>query len=382
MRTLKPKIIVILLFISNCIYAQMRSYPGRDRVNKEVITLKLLDTKEKQGFSAIALAAAPFIVDKVFSAIDTIKAKKLAEFSAEYEANASGDNLFASFTQMDAPTLLLERTILEDGESNPDVVVQIELIPELSVDKKAFRYKTGAVKFKKSKARYQIKRNLGFKKVDQYLNLNIDVSFKVFQEGKTYSEQDLGTRSLTIQGIQPDEEGKALDIEELKTGWFPMPKYDFVVEKEDVFFASEDKKNELFDLYTSYTGLDELFKFDTIKTNGLDALQIEEKRKAVYREKFDTLTTSWLYNETNNYITKLGKIDGWYFEIKKSPLKSGNYTVSVKVIENNPDQIRVKKSRETAGIVGKYTKDVTDFVVEQLKDDEEKETKESEDGGS
>jgi len=349
-------ILIGLLTVTQITNAQLKSYPDKKRTKYEKVVIEFSETAEKESFGAFALAAAPFFIEKVSGTIDTLKAKKIAKFTASYEGFQSGDKFFNSFNQLNIPSLKLTRKIGTKKSGEVDVLV-LNLVPELSHDARAFRYNVESIDLNKSKA---------FANKTDNIDIGIDITIKVFQKGeKTYDEKSIGTRNILLKGLKPDDEF-TVDSKTNSSGWFPIPKYDFVTAVEGLFYDEKE---------SAKTTYHEFMKSIDKKTWGKKTAV--EAWKNTDKISLDSLVKIGYIKGADKCLMKLSKKDKWYYKSTKCNSPSGNYLIEIKINESNPRKAEMIQKRENIGIAGKTALEVTNFLIEQLSEEEDEEEDES-----
>jgi len=216
-------IIVAAIALQTQVYCQLINYNenGKVKILAEKTTLsitgvdtKLKEDKEAAGLIAAAGAILPPMVDLVVNSIKEKAKKNALAYTGEYKSFVSGDNFYKNNDYASLPKLKLTRTI-KKTDGTDEVAVNIELVPELSADKTAFRY------YVKDKCdyKYSIAKT---KRSYDYIDLNLEIKFKSLSINKDeYKLNDLRTTLVAIPMIKV---GQTTHLSEaVYSGWIPLP---------------------------------------------------------------------------------------------------------------------------------------------------------------
>ncbi len=223
---LTMKKLIFLLFAALAMHSltgQVKNYNYNSKVKilSEKTTLKIsgIDTRlSTDRQSSIPLLAAgailPPAADYFVAAIKEKKAKEALAYKGVYKCFASGDTFYLNNDFALLPKLTVLRKI--KAKSGEDITaVEIDLIPEMSVDKTAFRY------YVKDKCLYEYSIAKTKGKYD-YIDLNLDLTFRsIFINKENYKIDDLRKTSIFIPMIMV---GNTTGLEEsIYSGWIPLP---------------------------------------------------------------------------------------------------------------------------------------------------------------
>lgn len=220
------KVIVTIaagIILQTQVYCQLVNYNdnGKVKILAEKTTLSItgVNTKLKTDAQAAGLIAAasailPPVVDLVATTIKEKVKKNALAYKGEYKSFASGENFYINNDYASLPKLTLTRTIKKTDGTNT-TAVNIELVPELSEDKTAFRY------YIKDKCEYKYSVSKTKGEYD-YIDLNIEIKLKSLSINKDeYKLNDLRT---TIVSIPMVHVGQTTQLsEKVYSGWIPLP---------------------------------------------------------------------------------------------------------------------------------------------------------------
>jgi hypothetical protein len=227
MKTLIPTIIVFILLQTD-VYCQLKNYnnKGKVRILCDKTTISINDTKDKNynltetqnathGVENMAQLATilPPIIDFAVKTTKEIYEKNVLAYKGEFKSSVSGDNFYDSSGLAFLPRLTLKRYIKKKNKSDLEAV-NIDLIPELSADKTAFRYYIKDIFI----YNYSIAKTFG--KYD-YLDVYIELKFKCLYIYKDkYELTDLRNTSIKIPMVYVGQT-KSLD-EPVYSNWIPL----------------------------------------------------------------------------------------------------------------------------------------------------------------
>ncbi|WP_445718266.1 hypothetical protein [Flavobacterium sp.] len=205
------------------VYCQLVNYndKGKVKILAEKTTLSITGEKAKlkpdnqvAGIVAAAGAILPPVIDLVVTSIKEKAKKNALAYKGEYKSFVSGQNFYESNDYALLPKLTLTRKI-KTTDRKDEIAVNIELVPELSADKTAFRY---SIK-NKCEYKYSIAKTKG--KYD-FIDVNIEIKFKSLSINKDeYKLNDLRTTVVTIPMVQI---GNTTTLAEtVYSGWIPLP---------------------------------------------------------------------------------------------------------------------------------------------------------------
>jgi len=227
---MKKKIIcsLVVFFCIHVAFAQNYSYTSDSKrkgieVFGESVELKIEPEKislpgaEREAVGAIVGAIAGPVIDVVVTLAKNAAEKKAKQYIAEYSCANSSEAFYESREKANLPKLTIQRWIrIKDSKSNTiakEQAVLIVLVPELSKDKLAFRYKLGQIKLDYSKAKT--------KKDYDFIDFKLDVKFKALTViGDKYEVAELRAFTMNITSIKP---GADYDVSEVaKSSWLPL----------------------------------------------------------------------------------------------------------------------------------------------------------------
>lgn len=240
---MKRKILLLTatILLQTQIYSQLKNYNDKGNVNviaeSTVITITELSTNLKPERQMAGLIAAsgevlPPVIDLVIKTVQQKAKKNALAYTGQYKNVVSGDNFYKSNLEVSLPKLTLTRTIRTT--SGIIVAVELDLIPEISDDKTAFRY------YIKDKCIYNY--SIAKTKGDyDYVDLDIEIRFKsLFVNKEAYRFEELRTTSINVPMIHV---GNTKQLEEkIYSGWIPLPTRSDV--KKDPDIIREEKSVE------------------------------------------------------------------------------------------------------------------------------------------
>jgi hypothetical protein len=215
--------IVAAIMLQAQVYSQLVNYndKGKIKILAEKTTLSIIgvNTKLKPDAQAAGLIVAagsilPPVIDLVVTTIKEKAKKNALAYNGEYKSFVSGEKFYTSNDYASLPKLTLTRKIKKTDGSD-DVAVNIDLIPELSADKTAFRYYIKD----KCEYKYSIAKTKGNY---DYVDVNIEIKFKSLSVNKDeYKLNDLRTTIVTIPMVHV---GNTTTLAEaVYSGWIPLP---------------------------------------------------------------------------------------------------------------------------------------------------------------
>lgn len=215
--------IVAAIMLQTQVYCQLVNYNDNGKVkilaektslSIEGVNTKLKPDEEAAGIIAATGAILPPLIDLVVSGVKEKVKKNALAYKGEYKSFASGENFYINNDYASLPKLTLTRTI-KKTDGTIATAVNIELVPELSEDKTAFRY------YIKDKCEY----NYTVAKTKgnyDYMDLNIEIKFKSLSINKEeYKLNDLRTTIISIPMVHV---GQTTQLsEKIYSGWIPLP---------------------------------------------------------------------------------------------------------------------------------------------------------------
>jgi hypothetical protein len=219
------KLLLLLLasLLMNSSFAQIKNYNYNSKVKilTENTTLKITGIETRLNTdrqSSIPLLAAgtilPPAIDYFVASLKEKTAKDALSYKGIYKCFASGDTFYLNNDFALLPKLTITRKIRTKGGEDL-IAAEIELLPELSADKTAFRY---LVK-DKCLYKYSIAKTKG--RYD-YIDLNLDLTFRsIFINKENYKIEDLRKTSIIIPMILVGNTEKLDDC--FYSGWIPLP---------------------------------------------------------------------------------------------------------------------------------------------------------------
>lgn len=216
--------IVAAIVLPIQVYCQLINYNDKGSVKllAEKTTLSIIGVNAKltpdeqfAGLIAAAGAILPPIIDLVVTNIKEKVKKNALSYKGEYKGFVSGEKFYMSNDNASLPKLTLTRKIKLKADQSDQVAVKIEIIPELSSDQTAFRYKIQD----KCEYNYSIAKT---KCKYDYIDVNIEIKFKSLSIIKDeYKLNDLRTTIITLPMVHVGNT-KALS-ESVYSGWIPLP---------------------------------------------------------------------------------------------------------------------------------------------------------------
>lgn len=215
--------IAVAITLQTQVYCQLANYndKGKVKILAEKTTLSITgeNTKLKPDIQAAGLVAAagailPPVIDLAVTSIKEKAKKNALAYKGEYKSFVSGQNFYKNNDYALLPKLTLTRKI-KTTDGKDDIAANIELVPELSADKTAFRY---SIK-DKCEYKYSIAKT---KSNYDYIDVNIEIKFKSLSIYKDeYQLNDLRTTVVTIPMIHV---GNTTTLAEaVYSGWIPLP---------------------------------------------------------------------------------------------------------------------------------------------------------------
>jgi hypothetical protein len=281
-------------------------------------------TQTQQGAALLAAAGSILtpVVDLVVKSVQQKVKKNALAYKGEFKCSVSGDKFYKNDVTAALPKLTMKR-IIKSTDGTDQVAVEIELVPELSEDKTAFRY------FVKDKCVYNY--SIAKTKGDyDYIDLNIEIKIKnIFINKGEYKIDDLRTTTINIPMIHV---GKTKQVEEkVYSGWIPLPT------------RSTGKKKE--------------------------AAPIKEETTVVKTNKEGVI-------ETNKEETTVKKSDAEdYGQIKDN---TGLYEIEITATETNPYKIKAENKQELIESSSESVTDIFKAIIESLTKEKDAEKKDAE----
>lgn len=324
--------IALSFILQNQVYCQLKNYNDKGKVEilaeKATLSVTGVPTKLTVGeadvavLPAVAAAAAilPPVIDLVVSsAKESIKKNALA-YKGEYKCSASGENFYESYNYALLPKLTIKR-IIKTKDGVDKTAVEIELLPELSADKTAFRY------FIKDKFIYDLSIAKTKGNYD-YIDLNIEIKFKgIYVDKNEYKINDLRTTIISIPMIYVGHSNQL--TEKVYSGWIPLP-------------ARSTKKNT-------------------------QAVPIIEEKTVV---KINNTGTK----DTSSEIITTKKSDTENYE--KLMNNTGLYEIEISATETNPYKIKAENREKIVESSSESSTSLLKAIIKVLTEKEEKEDEE------
>jgi len=189
-----------------------------ERVTLDITPVKTKVLEERETVLPVIGALAAPLLQVGISAVKANLAKSAKQYMANYACSNSGDRFYDSRQNVNLPELTIRRSItipdkISGGTRIEDALILV-LTPELSADKRAFRYRVKLVNMSYSKARTRF----GY----DYLDVQLDVVFRALTlEGAKQEVVNLRAFSLVIPGVRPNN---AYDVAPLPySSWLPFP---------------------------------------------------------------------------------------------------------------------------------------------------------------
>jgi len=321
--------ILATVVLQSQVYSQLKNYNdnGKIKILTEKTTLSITEvetplTQTQQGAALLAAAGNILtpVVDLVVKSVQEKVKKNALAYKGEFKCSVSGDKFYKNDVVAALPKLTMKR-IIKSTDGTDQVAVEIELVPELSEDKTAFRY------FVKDKCVYNY--SIAKTKGDyDYIDLNIEINIKnIFINKGEYKIDDLRTTTINIPMIHV---GKTKPLEEkVYSGWIPLPT------------RSTGKKKE--------------------------AAPIKEETTVVKTNKEGVI-------ETNKEETTVKKSDAEdYGQIKDN---TGLYEIKIIATETNPYKIKAENKQKIIESSSESGTEILKAVIKELtKEKEDKEEK-------
>ena len=212
-----------LTLITGTSPAQVKNYDSKGSVKiisaktYLKITPKPQDISEnEQAASTVFGAILPPLIDIANSTVKTVAKQNALKYQGQYKAFNSQSGFYQNKDFVNLPALELKRQILKKGDHTVADAVIITLIPELSSDKKAFRYKVDGVDY-----RYSIAKT---KRDWDFIDLTLELKFTSLGINKEkYEVKDLRGTNIFIPMVKVGG-GYAVDANApVYSGWIPFP---------------------------------------------------------------------------------------------------------------------------------------------------------------
>lgn len=190
-----------------------------ERVTLDIVPIRTRIAEDREtAVPAIGAIAAP-LVNVGLSVVKARLAKTARQYMASYACANSGERFYESRQFVHLPELTIKRSITiadrvsSDGMKTADALT-IVLVPELSADKRAFRYSVKLVNMGYSKARTRGKFD--------FIDVQLDVIFRnLTVDGVKPEVLNLRAFTLVIPAVKPNQ---AYDTSALpRSSWLPFP---------------------------------------------------------------------------------------------------------------------------------------------------------------
>jgi hypothetical protein len=205
------------------VYSQLKNYNdnGKVKIIAENTTLsittvdaKLVSDNQVAGLAVAAGAILSPVIDLIVNSVKEKAKKNALAYKGEFKCSTSEENFYKNNDYAALPKITIKRVIKTFGGDDKKAV-EIEMVPELSTDKTAFRY------FIKDKFTY----NYSIAKTKgsyDFIDLNLEIKFKSLSINKDeYKINDLRTTTINIPMIHV---GKTTQLSEgVYSGWIPLP---------------------------------------------------------------------------------------------------------------------------------------------------------------
>lgn len=259
--------ILITILLQPHVYSQLSNYNanGRAKILTEKTTLSIIGVNTNVevpnenivGILAAAAAILPPVIDLVVTSIKKKTEKDVLAYKGEYKCWASDENFYKTNNVVSLPKMTIKR-IIKTIKAIDTLAVEIELIPDISTDKTAFRY------YVKDKCVY----NYSVAKTKShydYIDLNLEIKFKSISiDRDAYNINDLRTTAISIPMIHVGNTKQLTDT--IYSGWIPLPP---MSTKKKI---AEAKKEEITTIKTNNAGIKDTTNLETTtkKSNDVD----------------------------------------------------------------------------------------------------------------
>jgi hypothetical protein len=281
---------------------------GKATLTITAVDVRLKPEKQMAGLIEAAGTILPPAAVLLVKTIQEKAAKDALAYQGEYKCFNSNEKFYRSNDFASLPKLTVKRTI-KTTDGNDLLAVELDLVPELSEDKTAFRYFV----FDKCVYNYSIAKTKG---VYDYIDLNLEINFKsISVNQEAYKISDLRTTVLDIPMIHVGATTR-LD-EKVYSGWIPLPPRSTAKVTE----GSVDKKDVKTVTKTNNVGNKETTKEETTHTDydvenyeklsdntGLYEVEIKDVETNPYKIK--ACNKQEMIENTSDYMAKLLKAIG------------------------------------------------------------------------
>jgi len=356
------KTIILLLCLSHfLIVAQTKNYRSDGRPIKvlgEKVLVSIsdynvdLDTPG-ESFGAAIGALLPSIIDLSSNIIKQKLTNNAERFTGEYGGKKSHEGFFDGKTKRNLPKITITRSVINDDHVKVDDVNKMVLVPELSKDKTAFRFKLDrAFVYKYSKAKVN--------KKFRYLDVEISITMRALtlKEG-SYDLKELRTSTIKVSNVEVKSNNANL-TDDYYSGWFPLFSPPTMKISKSMDSGSKLNVLEVKTVTTQEYCLDK--DGERIKCMDKDGKKIKNSNQT------KELLTSTM---TRNAKTKVQKFQD-----------TGLYEIEVKVSEINPYKIKANELKETFTGVEEKSLIVLKGILESFKSKDDSEEEEEESDGN
>jgi hypothetical protein len=214
---------VVLIMLQMHAFCQLKNYNDKgcirilaDRATLTItgIEVKLKADKQMAGLIAAAGSILPPAADFIIKTIEEKVAKNVLAYQGEYKCFNSSEKFYRNNDFASLPKLTIKRTI-KTTDGVDQTAAELDLLPELSEDKTAFRYFI----FEKCIYNYSIAKT---KRKYDYIDLNLEINFRSISVDKEeYKISNLRTTTIDVPLVHV---GITTHLDEkIYSGWIPLP---------------------------------------------------------------------------------------------------------------------------------------------------------------
>lgn len=238
-RLLRLSFITLLLFIVHLqIFGQLKNFNNKGSINilteKTALTISTesSDINEFVGLGIAISTILPPLIDLTKDIVTSNISKNALAYVGEYKCSASGDGFYKNSSQLALPKLKITRIVKREKDEKDTTAVEIILMPELSIDKTAYRYRVSNLIYNYSIAKTKNKYD--------YIDLNLEIKSKsIFVNNEVYKIADLRVTNIFIPMIHV---GTINSLEnQIYSGWFPLPTRSNTKYTKSIVNTKEDK---------------------------------------------------------------------------------------------------------------------------------------------
>ncbi|MDG4654690.1 hypothetical protein, partial [Chryseobacterium arthrosphaerae] len=215
-------ILLFCLFASLQFYSQLGNYDQNGAVEisgqRSWATIEHFpkEVASSKEFAAVLGVLLAPMIDIGVSVVKEKSKQSILKYTNTFNINVSDSNFWIDSKNVNLPILTINREIVLLKDSQKETALKIKLIPELSPDKTAFRFRfdNSSFLYKYSSAKTKNKYN--------YIDIKLDIIFKTLTlTNGQYEIKDLRATNVIIPMTKVGEP-QSISSSKIFSGWIPL----------------------------------------------------------------------------------------------------------------------------------------------------------------